>query len=97
MASKVANSAETVETRDEAVEGALLDTVSAAVKKLVARGKERGYITVDELNAALPQEHFSSEFIEDTLASLSEAGVNVVDNEETDEPEAAEKKAVAKP
>jgi RNA polymerase primary sigma factor len=97
MASKVANSAETVETRDEAVEGALLDTVSAAVKKLVARGKERGYITVDELNAALPQEHFSSEFIEDTLASLSEAGVNVVESEESEDPEAAEKKAVAKP
>src|SRR4051812_30463620 len=51
MASKVANGTDTVENRDEAVEGALLDTLSAAVKKLVARGRERGYVTYDELNA----------------------------------------------
>ena len=45
MASKVANGTDTVENRDEAVEGALLDTQSAAFKKLIARGKERGYVT----------------------------------------------------
>ena len=56
MASKAATGAETTETRDEQVEGLLLDTQSAAVKKLIARGKERGYVTVDELNAALPSE-----------------------------------------
>ena len=40
MASKAAAGAETTETRDEQVEGLLLDTQSAAVKKLIARGKE---------------------------------------------------------
>ena len=79
MASKAAAGAETVETRDEQVEGLLLDTQSAAVKKLIARGKERGYVTYDEINAALPQDQVSSETIEDTMAMLSEAGVNVVD------------------
>ena len=68
MASKVANGTDTVESRDEAVEGVLLDTMTAAVKKLIARGKERGYVTYDELNAALPPDQVSSELIEDTMA-----------------------------
>jgi RNA polymerase primary sigma factor len=91
MASKAAGGTETVENRDEAVEGALLDTLSAAVKKLVARGKERGYVTYDELNAALPSEQVSSELIEDTMAMLSELGINVVEAEEAEEGEGAAK------
>jgi RNA polymerase primary sigma factor len=96
MATKVANGAETVEGRDEAVEGVLLDIQSAAVKKLVARGKERGYVTYDELNAALPSEQVSSETIEDTMAMLSDLGINVVENEESEDGEAAAAKPVAK-
>jgi len=95
MATKVANGAETVEGRDEAVEGVLLDIQSAAVKKLVARGKERGYVTYDELNAALPSEQVSSETIEDTMAMLSDLGINVVENEEGEDGEAAAPKPVA--
>ncbi|EFH12841.1 RNA polymerase sigma factor RpoD [Teichococcus cervicalis] len=93
MASKVANGTDTVENRDEAVEGALLDILSAAVKKLIARGKERGYVTYDELNQALPSEEVSSELIEDTMAMLSELGINVVEAEETEEAEGAAKPA----
>ncbi|MBE9605347.1 RNA polymerase sigma factor RpoD [Acetobacteraceae bacterium H6797] len=96
MATKVANGTETVESRDEVVEGALLDTLSAQVKKLVARGKERGYVTYDELNAALPSEQVSSEMIEDTMAMLSELGINVVENEEQEDGEQAPAKAEKK-
>ncbi len=89
MASKSANTAEVPEVREEAAEAPLLDTVAAAIKKMVARGKERGYVTYDELNAALPQEQVSSEQIEDTMTMLSELGVNVVESEEAeDAPEA---------
>ncbi|WP_244457483.1 RNA polymerase sigma factor RpoD [Roseomonas fluvialis] len=96
MASKAAAGTETTETRDEQVEGLLLDTQSAAVKKLIARGKERGYVTYDEMNAALPPEQVSSETIEDTLATLSEAGVNVVEAEETEDGDAAPAKPAEK-
>ena len=96
MATKVANGTETVEGRDEAVEGVLLDIQSAAVKKLVARGKERGYVTIDELNAALPPEQVSSELIEDTMAMLSDLGINVVENEESEDGEAPAAKPAAK-
>jgi len=88
MATKAAGGTDTIETRDEAVESVMLDTLTASVKKLVARGKERGYVTVDELNAALPSEQVSSELIEDTMAMLSEIGINVVENEEAEEGEA---------
>jgi len=89
MATKAANTAEVNETRDETAEGLIVDTMAQAVRKMVARGKERGYVTYDEFNAALPQDQVSSEQIEDTMTMLSEAGVNVVEAEEADEPAAA--------
>jgi len=86
MASKAANTAEVAETREEAAEAPLLDSVAAAIKKMLARGKERGYVTYDELNAALPPDQVSSEQIEDTMTMLSELGLNVIENEESEEP-----------
>src|SRR5690242_2251957 len=90
MASKAANTAEVAETREEAAEAPLLDSVAAAIKRMLARGKERGYVTYDELNAALPPDQVSSEQIEDTMTMLSELGVNVIENEESEEPAAAD-------
>ena len=90
MASKAANTAEVTETREEAAEAPLLDTLAAAIKKMLARGKERGYLTYDELNAALPHDQVSSEQIEDTMTMLSELGVNLIESEESEEPAAAE-------
>jgi RNA polymerase primary sigma factor len=66
----------------------VLDTQSSAVKRLIAKGKERGYITFDELNAVLPAEQNSSEQIEDIMAMLSEMGIQVVESEEGEDPEA---------
>ena len=90
MASKAANTAEVAETREEAAEAPLLDSIAAAIKRMLARGKERGYLTYDELNAALPPDQVSSEQIEDTMTMLSELGINVIENEESEEPAAAE-------
>jgi RNA polymerase primary sigma factor len=89
MASKVANTAEVSDAQEEPLDGPLLDTLGVAVKKLVARGKERGYITYDELNTALPPDEVSSEQIEDTMSMLSEMGINLVESEEGEEAAAA--------
>ena len=62
----------------------LVDTAGEAVKQLIERGNERGYITYDELNAALPQDKNSSEQIEDIMAMISEMGINVVEEESDD-------------
>src|SRR5262249_42581118 len=85
MASKPASTAETVENRDETADGPLMDGMTAAVKKMLARCKERGYVTYDELNAALPPDQVSSEQIEDTMSLLSEMGINVIESEEPEE------------
>jgi len=89
MASKAAT-AEATETHEEAGETPLLDTIAIAIKKMVARGRERGYLTYDELNAALPPDQVSSEQIEDTMTMLSELGVNLIESEESEEPAEAE-------
>ncbi len=88
MASKQAAPAEAA-TAEQDTDTTLLDVQSAAVKRLVARGKERGYITFDELNVVLAPEQTSSEQIEDVMANLSEMGIQVVESEEGEDAEAA--------
>jgi RNA polymerase primary sigma factor len=90
MATKAAAATEVTETREEGGEGLIVDSVSQAVKRMIARGKERGYVTFDELNAALPADQASPEQIEDTMTHLNEIGVNLVESEEAEEPAAAE-------
>ncbi|MBN9278599.1 MAG: RNA polymerase sigma factor RpoD, partial [Hyphomicrobium sp.] len=77
---KAAPAAETAEK-----DSPLLDLSDQSVKKLLKVGKQRGYVTYDELNSVLPSEEVSSEQIEDTMAMLSEMGINVVDSEESEE------------
>ncbi|NEX95192.1 RNA polymerase sigma factor RpoD [Caulobacter sp. 17J65-9] len=76
-----------VETQEAEVssDGPLLDLTDAGVKKFIKQAKARGYVTMDELNKVLPSEEFSSEQIEDTLAMLSEMGINVIEAEEAAE------------
>ena len=71
------------------------DVIEQAIKKLIAKGKERGYVTIDELNAVLPQGKLSSEQIEDTMAMLSDIGINLVDGEDEVEDDAAAPKEIA--
>jgi RNA polymerase primary sigma factor len=73
----------------------LIDINQASVKRMMSKAKERGYITYDELNAALPQEHMSSEQIEDVMAMLSEMGINIIENDEPESEETPEKSATA--
>jgi len=84
MAKAATATVEVRETRSEG-DGPLLDALGAGVKKMLARAKERGYITYDELNSALPPEQVSSEQIEDTMSQLSEMGINVVESEDKDD------------
>jgi RNA polymerase primary sigma factor len=62
-----------------------LDMSQAAVKKMIADAKERGYITYDQLNTVLPPEQVSSEQIEDVMSMLSEMGINIIEDDEAEE------------
>src|ERR1700760_3497447 len=74
-------------TVEQDAETTLLDVTAAGVKRLIAKGKERGYITFDELNAILPPDQNSSEQIEEVMANFSEMGIQVVESEESEEGE----------
>src|SRR5690348_3701084 len=63
----------------------LLDMSDVGVRKMIARAKQRGYVTYDELNKVLPSDKVSSEQIEDTMSMLNEMGINVIESEEQDE------------
>ncbi|MDP3897415.1 MAG: RNA polymerase sigma factor RpoD, partial [Mesorhizobium sp.] len=74
--------------REGAPDGPLLDLSDDAVKKMIKAAKKRGYVTMDELNSVLPSEEVTSEQIEDTMAMLSDMGINVVEEGEAEEGEA---------
>lgn len=81
----------TAELREEPQEEAAVELkkidLKATLKKLIMKGKEKGYITYDQLNNALPQDEFSSEQIEDAMAAIAELGINVIEADEVDEEE----------
>jgi RNA polymerase primary sigma factor len=57
------------------------DGLKGELKKLIAHGKEQGFITYDDLNDTLPAEDFSPEQIEDAIAALADLGINVIEDE----------------
>ncbi|MDI6625500.1 MAG: RNA polymerase sigma factor RpoD [Brevundimonas sp.] len=76
-------------------DGPLLDLTDAGVKKFIKQAKARGYVTMEDLNKVLPSEEVTPDAIEDTLAMLSEMGVNVVEAEEEAEQKEGEGGEVA--
>ncbi|MGH6763874.1 MAG: RNA polymerase sigma factor RpoD [Phyllobacterium sp.] len=84
MATKTKENEEAEVEREGAPDGPLLDLSDDAVKKMIKLAKKRGYVTMDELNAVLPSEEVTSEQIEDTMAMLSDMGINVVEDDERD-------------
>jgi len=97
MATMVNETTETTENREESGDRPLIDANSAAIKKLIQRAKDRGYITYEDLNQVLPPDQRSSEQIEDTMSMLSEMGITVIEGDEPEEnaPEAPEKSTTA--
>ena len=83
MAAKDNDDAKT-ENRDD---DASLDMSQAAVKKMIAEARERGYITYDQLNEVLPPDQVSSDQIEDVMSMLSEMGIQVTEDDEEAEEE----------
>ncbi len=83
------NEPQEIETA-EAGDAPLIDLNDATIKKLIARAKKRGFVTYDELNAALPQDQMSSEQIEDIMSAINDMGINVVEAEESSDEEESE-------
>src|SRR5205809_6454431 len=74
----------------------LKETLSEkAIKQLLAQGKQRGYVTYEELNEVLPEEKLSSEQIEDIMSMISDMGINIVEDEEVEAEEKPKRPAAA--
>jgi len=86
MASKATQQTEPeIQSQEGAVDAPDTDAAQQAQKLLMKLGKERGYVTHDELNAALPAEDFTSEQIDEFMSTLSEMGVSVVEAADSDD------------
>ncbi|MDA9208440.1 RNA polymerase sigma factor RpoD [Octadecabacter sp.] len=72
-----------------------IDMSQAAVKKMIAEARERGTITYDQLNAVLPPDQVSSDQIEDVMSMLNEMGIQVTEEEESEEVDDGTSKDVA--
>ena len=103
MLAKPIERSRTTEGDEETADGPILDLSVSPVAKMIARGRERGYVTHDELNGALPPGETSADRIEDTMTLLSELGIAVTEGEEAEagveegRPEAASAAAAPRP
>ena len=66
---------------EESADAPVPDLPASPVAKMIARGRERGYVTHDELNRALPPGETSADRIEDAMTLLSELGIAVTEGE----------------
>ncbi len=60
----------------------ILDLNNSAIKSLIKKGKLNGFVTLDELNQALPPGEYTSEQIEDIHSAINDMGFNIVDQQE---------------
>jgi RNA polymerase primary sigma factor len=84
MAAKDANDDQNKDEQDDG-SNPMGDMDQAAVKKMIAEAREKGYITYDQLNNVLPPDQVSSEQIEDVMSMLSEMGINIIEDEEAED------------
>jgi len=70
----------------------ILDLNNSAIKSLIKKGKANGFVTLDELNSALPPGEYSSEQIEDIHAAINDMGLNIIDQQEESSHEEVEEK-----
>jgi RNA polymerase primary sigma factor len=62
----------------------MAESLDASVKKLIAKGKQRGYLTYEEMNDDLPEEAISPDKLDSLLMQLDELGIELVDESEVD-------------
>src|SRR5271168_4795806 len=51
------------------------------LQKLITAGKEKGFLTYEEINEALPEELIESEEIDEVMTLLEENDIEIVENE----------------
>src|SRR5512142_1171147 len=52
------------------------------LNRLIAAGKEKGYLTLDEVNDALPEEIVTADKLDDMMMIFDEMDIEIVDSEQ---------------
>ncbi len=60
----------------------MADAVDASVKRLLQKGKDRGYLTYEEMNDDLPDEAVLPDKLDALLMALDEEGIELIDEAE---------------
>ena len=58
------------------------DAMAAALKKLLIRGKNQGFLTYDDINNMIPHEQITPEQMDNAMTAIAEVGINIVEHEE---------------
>jgi RNA polymerase primary sigma factor len=75
-----------------------MESLNQKIKHLVQKGKEKGYLTYDELNDMLPDDaDIPPEKIDDILMMLDELGVDLIDETEIEDRDIATETEEAEP
>lgn len=85
MVAKKAAEARHSDAHDEQGDAPLLDRGEAGVKRLLKLGKQRGYITMDEINVLQESDDLSSEALEDAMTEISNMGITIVEESDPDD------------
>jgi RNA polymerase primary sigma factor len=68
-----------------------MDKTSQKIKALVTKGKEKGFVTYEELNKILPDDTLTQPGkIDETLIMLDELGIDLIEESEIEARDAAE-------
>ena len=55
------------------------DITPKTLEKLISKGKQKGFLTYDEINKALPEDMFSLEQIDETLIMFNDLNIEIID------------------
>ena len=66
-------------------EGSVQELIGSApaLKRLMIQARERGVVTLDEINSALPEEEISPDQLDELIAMFEDMGVSVARDEES--------------
>lgn len=59
--------------------------LNLSVRKILSRGKNKGFLTYDEINKMLPKDQLSTDQIEQVMSSISDSGINISENDFEDD------------
>ena len=60
----------------------MAESLKACIKSIIAKGKQRGFLTYEEMNEDLPNEAVSPDKLDSLLMTLDELGIELIDEAE---------------